>query len=737
VAVLLSQVINYKMNMKTNTNTMASIWKKIVAPCVLACTVMSSHAQKEAYNWVMGSNVAMTWNTTQTIGALSGLPTPISTSATFSGNEGVLTVSDAAGNLLFYSDGINIWDATHTKMNTTALTGNTSSAQSGIVIPYPGQANKYIVFSIGESGSNILAYTIVDMTLNSGWGSIPAGQQNIPLTGASGVLNESVSAVKHANGTDYWIVAPGKGAGALSAMNVWKVTSTGVQTLCIGSYQLPGNTTPHSGWNGCLRFSPSGKYFAWAEGSSGWVFFGNFDPSTGVCSNIKMYNGDTNEYGVEFSPDGKVLYVAKYSNYTIRVYKFDELLAATTPNLVTYKTETITGTGASNLGTLQTGPDGRIYGALSGTNKLLVISNPNDYDNHICTVVSGLVNADVVLGLPNFLAEYFHGSETEIYYCKGATATQLQASSPNGLPLHWYEGSNKLDKAPVPNTSIAGEQIFYVAQINEIMDIEGEKTKITVTVIDDPKIDFIGNIDGVCYGNYASIKLENIIENYIYNIYSDIDLTNKLASITGESSKTVTSDDILETDKTYYISVTDNNGCSAQDTTIIDIAVKKLFIMPESLPLFRQNVEYDQNLTTNAGLPEFRLVEGELPYGLTLSSTGRIYGVPGEEHNNFNFTVEVTDSDECSVARDYTITNDVFVPKAFTPNNDGINDFFMKGFKIIIFDRMGIPVFEGDDGWDGTYKGKIVARDIYFYKLFYSENDATKIKTGYVGLIKN
>jgi gliding motility-associated-like protein len=271
------------------------------------------------------------------------------------------------------------------------------------------------------------------------------------------------------------------------------------------------------------------------------------------------------------------------------------------------------------------------------------------------------------------------------------------------------------------------------------MNCEGEKAKITVTIIDDPKIDFVVTAGEVCYGNPASIELGNIIENYTYNIYSDIDLTNKLASVTGESSKSVTFEDIPATDTTYYISVTDSMGCSSPNPTEINIVLKKLFIAPESLPDFRRTVEYEQHLTTNAGLPEFKLIDGQLPDGLTLSLTGRIYGmVPSDEYErNFAFTVEVTDSDECTAARDYTLTGDIFVPKAFSPNNDGINDFFMKGYKVIIFDRLGIIVFEGDDGWDGTYKGKTVARDIYFYKLFYTENGETKIKTGYIGTIGN
>jgi gliding motility-associated-like protein len=345
------------------------------------------------------------------------------------------------------------------------------------------------------------------------------------------------------------------------------------------------------------------------------------------------------------------------------------------------------------------------------------------------------VSKDYVLSI----CEYFPNvPETEIYYCKGVTATPLQASSPSGLSLQWYEGSNKLPAAPVPNTSISGQQIFYVAQINKTLDCVGEKSMITVTIFDDSNSDLVAKADGVCYGNPISITLENILENNIYDIYSDAGLTNKLTSVTGELSKTVTLDDIPETDKTYYISVTDTRGCVSPNPVSINVPVKKLFITPESLPPFVRNVEYNQNLTTNADRPDYRMVEGQLPFGLTFGSIGRIYGiVPGDEHKrNFDFTVEVTDTDGCTATRNYTLTSDLFVPKIFTPNNDGINDFFMKGYKVIIFDRLGLRMFEGDDGWDGTCKGKIVSPDIYFYKLFYLENDKTKIKTGYIGMIR-
>lgn len=58
------------------------------------------------------------------------------------------------------------------------------------------------------------------------------------------------------------------------------------------------------------------------------------------------------------------------------------------------------------------------------------------------------------------------------------------------------------------------------------------------------------------------------------------------------------------------------------------------------------------------------------------------------------------------------------LPTAFTPfNKDGLNDYFMKGRKVTIFDRYGQRVFDGNDGWDGTTPGGRVDPGVYFYDV--------------------
>ncbi len=59
------------------------------------------------------------------------------------------------------------------------------------------------------------------------------------------------------------------------------------------------------------------------------------------------------------------------------------------------------------------------------------------------------------------------------------------------------------------------------------------------------------------------------------------------------------------------------------------------------------------------------------------------------------------------------------LPTAFTPyTQDGLNDIYMEGHKVVIFDRYGAKVFEGDNGWDGTFKGRFADPGVYFSKVF-------------------
>ncbi|MCC9137780.1 T9SS type B sorting domain-containing protein [Pontibacter silvestris] len=88
----------------------------------------------------------------------------------------------------------------------------------------------------------------------------------------------------------------------------------------------------------------------------------------------------------------------------------------------------------------------------------------------------------------------------------------------------------------------------------------------------------------------------------------------------------------------------------------------------------------------------------------------------------------------------------LYVPSAFTPNNDGLNDVlevkgkFFSNYSITIYNRLGNVVHQSTnvaEGWDGTFKGNPVPADVYTYdiKVTTAEDDL-KHRTGTITLIR-
>lgn len=119
-------------------------------------------------------------------------------------NFGCASQADAAGNLLFYTDGITVYSASHLVMaNGTGLFGIGSPRQPCLVIQQPGAANLHYIFTVtGNAWPGGLNYSIVDMSLAAGQGSVTV--KNASLYAQP--IVEEISGTLHCNGSDYWIV---------------------------------------------------------------------------------------------------------------------------------------------------------------------------------------------------------------------------------------------------------------------------------------------------------------------------------------------------------------------------------------------------------------------------------------------------------------------------------------------------------------------------------------------------
>ena len=115
------------------------------------------------------------------------------------------------------------------------------------------------------------------------------------------------------------------------------------------------------------------------------------------------------------------------------------------------------------------------------------------------------------------------------------------------------------------------------------------------------------------------------------------------------------------------------------------------------------------------------------------------------------YYLSVTDENGCentdSIYIEVIIPNDkVFIPNAFSPNNDGENDrFYVRGLDIRememqIFNRYGKMIYQSndiDDGWDGTLYGQELTKDVFIYVVKVTFNDyKTEHYQGNVSLVK-
>jgi gliding motility-associated-like protein len=106
--------------------------------------------------------------------------------------------------------------------------------------------------------------------------------------------------------------------------------------------------------------------------------------------------------------------------------------------------------------------------------------------------------------------------------------------------------------------------------------------------------------------------------------------------------------------------------------------------------------------------------------------------------NPFEVTLTVTHEYGCkaSVSATVEIDPNFTIPNTFAPDENDPSTWFMKNYEVHIYDRVGILIYEGKDGWDGTYNGEPAFKDTYFYVIPYYVNGDKKFKTGYITLVR-
>ncbi|MFZ4545617.1 MAG: hypothetical protein ACOYOA_16320, partial [Saprospiraceae bacterium] len=200
------------------------IKRKITKPLLLFVIILMCHdsfAQKQNNQWRFGSAGAIDFNI---------VPPSFVTGAALSTGEGSASVADRlTGALLFYTDGVTVWNANNQVMsNGTGLLGGRpnllSSTTAAVIVPKPGSNSLYYIVTIDEQSSNNgVRYSVVDMNLNGGLGDVVAAQKNIFLFQTN---SEKLEVVPASDGLSFWLITHDTGGNSFFS---FKIDNTGIQ----------------------------------------------------------------------------------------------------------------------------------------------------------------------------------------------------------------------------------------------------------------------------------------------------------------------------------------------------------------------------------------------------------------------------------------------------------------------------------------------------------------------------
>lgn len=323
------------------------------------CIAQNNPDIKRTWHWYFGDKAGIDFSGGNAVAVLDGQL------QTF---EGSSTISDTSGNLLFYTNGITVWNSVHdTMINGDGLLGAESASQTAIFIPKPGDPNIYYLFTVGsffKKNPYSCYYHIIDKTLDNGKGAITS-KNNLLY---NNYVSEKLTAIKDYNGIDWWVLFHdwyNNGSNFLA----YHVTDNGVDTVPIISQV--GHVLDWYSSLGNIKASINGNKIAMTTGG-GYNDFQIFDFNnlTGIVSNpitIHVNSYDSLLYGLTFSPNTTKLYVTKGANDISppdplsrgEIYQYD-LMAGTALDIEQSKT-IIYSDSLVSYGGIVLGPDGKIY----------------------------------------------------------------------------------------------------------------------------------------------------------------------------------------------------------------------------------------------------------------------------------------------------------------------------------------------------------------------------------------
>jgi gliding motility-associated-like protein len=612
-------------------------------------------AQQQAWNWYFGDSAALNFS--------SGNPAVIAGSAMAAG-EGCASISDASGNLLFYTNGISVWNRNNLQMpNGFGLNGNQSTTQSALIVQKPESNTIYYIFTADAfGGPNGICYSIVDMTLDAGLGDITVKNFQL-LTPAS----EKLTAVRHCDGTDAWIIVHDA---TDTSYYAYLLTNAGVSVPVISTVGIPYLNFDVFGY---LKASPNGNKLAVAISGVDTAQVFDFDNSTGIISNPISLPVPTSTalYGISFSPDNLKLYCIGVA--ICNLYQYD---LSSNNQATIIASQYLVGTYANNYGgALQLGPDNKLYVDHNAFNSIGVINFPNILGVG-CNFVSNAVNLGSGIceaGLPNMIDAYTY-TTNPTYFTKDTTTCSNPFSlnpTVSGVSYLWSTGSTTQSIAVTSNGT------YWVQVFDSTACIQGLNyiDTFNVTFAPVPVVNLPSD-SSICNGDFLTLNAENTGNLYNWS--------------TGATTQTIT----VSTTGIYSVSVTNNSGCvgtASEMVTVIQLPiVTSAFYADTIIGCSPLTIQF-HNTSTNGSAYLWNFGDGSTDTAMNPTHTFLDSG-------SYSITLIATDTTPCGIVADTFSINDYISVNVFHPVAA-----FTSNYTVPIY--TGDTIYFQDESYDPTLAG--------------------------------
>jgi hypothetical protein len=392
---------------------MKTTFRYFIFSVLLLLAAVPSFSQQENYNkqWVQGRFISFKTDFT-----LGGAVNDYWDTTNYDSNNfshGHSNICDGSGNLLLATDASDIFDADHNIID-NGDTINTylgyieyhanAASQNSIILPlgdsiyyvftgaFSDSAVYYSVYmgTLVVPGYDLVLYNVVDMKANSYQGKVV--KKNRVAMDSVYTATHNMTAVRHANGHDWWLVRRGIDMDSdTTSYYVFQVQ----QDTVFGPYVQHFVHTPTGNSNftafGQASFSNDGRYYVNCHGGQDNYFeLSDFDRCTGTFANHRRIiipkavvvppgGGpsilDSIPSGICFSPNDSLIYIV--TPYSVRQYELHNPDSATAWVAVGGMDTILT--GFQFYVSIYAGHDDRLYiGNLSGgSTSMSVINSPN------------------------------------------------------------------------------------------------------------------------------------------------------------------------------------------------------------------------------------------------------------------------------------------------------------------------------------------------------------------------